>query len=162
VEALVLAAPAANAASLTRTDRLLAAPGVGSIASAGLLAGAGGALGYARLRRALAERLDLDEAHLRRLARMLRGPSAWRAFLIEQRAVVHQLPLLDRQLNQISAPTVVVSGASDHVVPATAARALATQIPGAQLVLLPRAGHLLPQLHAAQLAEIIAGAGVGS
>ena len=162
VEALVLAAPAANLASLTRTDQLLAAPGVGSVASAALLAGAGGALAYAPLRRALAGRLDLDEGHLRRLARMLSGPAAWRSFLFEQRALVRQLPALDGQLTQISAPTVVVTGAADHVVPATAARALTTQIPGAQLVLLPRAGHLLPQLHAARLADIIADVGRGT
>ena len=70
--------------------------------------------------------------------------------------------MLDRQLDQISAPTVVVTGAADHVVPAAAARALAKQIPGARLRLLPRAGHLLPQLHAAELAEIIAGVGRGA
>jgi pimeloyl-ACP methyl ester carboxylesterase len=156
VDALVLAAPAANAASLTRMDHLLAAPAVGAGASAGLLAGAAGALTYPPLRRALAERLDLDERNLRRLARRLSRPTAWRAFLVEQRALVSQLPVLDRRLNQISAPTVVVAGAADHVVPANAARALARQIPDAQLVLLPRAGHLLPQLHAARLAEIIA------
>ncbi len=162
VDALVLAAPAANAASLTRTDHALAAPVLGTVASVGLLAGAGCALGYAPLRKALAQRLDLDESRLRRLARMLSRPAAWRAFLVEQRALVRQLPVLDRQLNQISTPTVVVAGAADHVVPASAARALAKEIPGAQLVLLPRAGHLLPQLHAARLAEIIARVAVGS
>lgn len=63
VQALVLAAPAANAASLTRTDRVLAAPGVGSIARAALLSGAGTGLRYEPLRRALANRLGLDEGH---------------------------------------------------------------------------------------------------
>ena len=159
VEALVLAAPAANAASLTRTDHLLAAPLVGSVASAALLAGAGAGLGYPPVRRALARRLGLDEEHLRGLAPRLSAPAAWRSFLAEQRALVQQLPALDGLLGRISAPTVIVAGAADHVVPAAAARALATQIPGAELVLLERAGHLLPQLHPAQLAEIILGAG---
>jgi pimeloyl-ACP methyl ester carboxylesterase len=158
-EALLLAAPAANAAALTGTDHVLAAPVIGPVASAAVLTGVGGALGYGRLRRALAQRLHLDESHLRRLARELSKPAAWRAFVVEQRALVRELPVLDRYLNQISAPTVVVSGAADRVVPATAARALATQIPRARLVLLPRAGHLLPHMHAEELAEIIAGVG---
>jgi pimeloyl-ACP methyl ester carboxylesterase len=162
VQALVLAAPAANGASLTRTDHVLASPVVGSLASSALLAGAGLGLGYKPLRRALAQRLDLDEGHLRGMARRLSGPSAWHSFVVEQRALVRQLPELDRQLHRISAPTVVVSGAADHVVPAVAARALAAEIPGARLVVLPRAGHLLPQMHAAQLAEIIAGVGLRS
>ncbi len=157
VQGLVLAAPAANAASLTRTDHVLAAPVLGSIASAALLAGAGAGLAYPPFRRALAQRLDLDEGHLRGLGRRLSGPAAWRSFVVEQRALLRQLPELDRRLHQISAPTVVVSGAADHVVPAAAARALAAQIRGAELVVLPRAGHLLPQMHAAELAEIMAG-----
>jgi pimeloyl-ACP methyl ester carboxylesterase len=158
VQALVLAAPAANAASLTRADHLLAAPLVGSVASAALLSGAGAGLGYPPLRRALARRLQLDEEHLRGIARRLSGPAAWRSFIAEQRALVQQLPALDGLLSRISVPAVIVAGAADHVVPATAARALATQIPGAQLVLLERAGHLLPQMHAERLAEIILGA----
>jgi len=155
VQALVLAAPAANAASLTRTDRVLAAPVIGSVASVALLSGAGAGLGYAPMRRALAQRMDLDEWHLRGLARRLSGPAAWRSFIVEQRALVRQLPLLDGKLELISAPTVVVAGEADHVVPATAARDLARQIPGGELVLLPRAGHLLPQMQSGRLAEII-------
>jgi pimeloyl-ACP methyl ester carboxylesterase len=48
-----------------------------------------------------------------------------------------------------------VYGGADHVVPAVAARALADEIPAAELVELPRAGHLLPHRHAERLAEII-------
>ena len=112
-------------------------------------------MGYAPMRRALAQRMDLDEWHLRGLARRLSGPAAWRSFIVEQRALVRQLPLLDGKLELISAPTVVVAGEADHVVPATAARDLARQIPGGELVLLPRAGHLLPQMQSGRLAEII-------
>jgi pimeloyl-ACP methyl ester carboxylesterase len=68
---------------------------------------------------------------------------------------VHDLPLLQAKLGRISTRTVIVAGADDQVVPAAAARALARQIPGAQLVLLERAGHLLPHRHADRLAEII-------
>jgi pimeloyl-ACP methyl ester carboxylesterase len=47
------------------------------------------------------------------------------------------------------------------VVPASAPRALADQIPGARLIVLDEAGHLLPQRHAHQLSTaILAAAGV--
>lgn len=49
----------------------------------------------------------------------------------------------------------IVAGAADRIVPTAAAEALAGQIPGAELVLLRRAGHLLPHRHAERLAEII-------
>jgi pimeloyl-ACP methyl ester carboxylesterase len=50
---------------------------------------------------------------------------------------------------------VIVAGAADRIVPTAAAELLAQQIPGARLVLLRRAGHLLPHRHADKLAEII-------
>jgi 3-oxoadipate enol-lactonase/4-carboxymuconolactone decarboxylase len=70
---------------------------------------------------------------------------------------MRELPRLERSLGQIKAPTVIVEGAGDHIVPVAAARALARQIDGAELVMLPRAGHLLPHQHAEQVAEIIRG-----
>ncbi len=155
VAGLVLAAPAANLASLYAFDRLLAAPLVGSLASGALLAGAAGGLDWAPLRQAAAARFGLDEGYLRSLSRMLARPSSWRSFVVEQRAMVRDLPVLERVLGRISAPTVIVAGAGDRVVPAAAARGLADQIPGSELVLLERAGHLLPHRHAERLAEII-------
>jgi pimeloyl-ACP methyl ester carboxylesterase len=62
----------------------------------------------------------------------------------------------------MSAPTVIRAGAADRIVPATANRALADQIPGAELVLMRRAGHLLPHRHADRLAEVIAEFAAGS
>jgi pimeloyl-ACP methyl ester carboxylesterase len=78
----------------------------------------------------------------------------------EQRVLVRELPELERRLAAIAAPTTIVCGTEDRVVTAAAARALQTQIPGAHLVMLPGAGHLLPQGHAGELAEVIATAEV--
>jgi pimeloyl-ACP methyl ester carboxylesterase len=156
VEALVLAAPSANGRSLERLDYLLAAPLAGPVLSAILLAGAGLAVGSPLVRRTLAARLDVDETYLRAGARQLTKPASWRAFVVEQRALVNDLPVLEAQLSRITAPTVIVAGEADRIVPAGAARALAEQIPGAELQLLPRAGHLLLHRHADRLAEIIA------
>jgi pimeloyl-ACP methyl ester carboxylesterase len=157
VEGLVLAAPAANRASLTWVDQVLAAPVAGTILSGAMLAGAAGVLGSGRGRRVASVRSGLDEGYLRSLAAMLRRPWAHRSFVVEQRALMRELPRLERSLGQIKAPTVIVEGAGDHIVPVAAARALARQIDGAELVMLPRAGHLLPHQHAEQVAEIIRG-----
>jgi pimeloyl-ACP methyl ester carboxylesterase len=160
VSRLVLAAPAANCASLTEVDRALALPLITPVSSTAMLVASGLALGTSPLRRRLATRLGIDEPYLRSVAHMLLTPAVWRAFAYEQRALVSELPILERQLHRIRAETVIVEGTSDRVVPLRAARALAAQIPGAELVLLGRAGHLLPHLHAERLAAIILGGGV--
>jgi len=46
------------------------------------------------------------------------------------------------RLDQISAPTLVVHGLSDRLVPAGNGKLIADRIPGAKLVLLPHAGHI--------------------
>ena len=46
------------------------------------------------------------------------------------------------RLSQISAPTLVIHGESDRLVPAGNGKLIAERIPGARLVLLPRASHL--------------------
>jgi pimeloyl-ACP methyl ester carboxylesterase len=46
------------------------------------------------------------------------------------------------RLNQVAAPTLVVHGEQDHVIPPANALVLADQIPGAQLQLWPDAGHM--------------------
>jgi pimeloyl-ACP methyl ester carboxylesterase len=85
-------------------------------------------------------------------------PASWRAHLAEQRALVKDLPALEQHLPRISAPTTILVGAGDRIVPVASARRLATQIPGAQLELVSGAGHLLPQRHPQRLAEVIAAA----
>jgi pimeloyl-ACP methyl ester carboxylesterase len=155
VSALVLAAPSANAASLYRVDRWLAAPVAGPIASAASLAATGVALHPHRARRRLAARLGVDESYLEESGRVLRTRSAWRSFVTEQRVLVSQLPDLESRLGDISAPTAIVVGTEDRVVAPRAARQLAAEIPGARLSLVDGAGHLLPLLAPGPLAELI-------
>jgi len=152
---LVLIAPAANTDSLGAVDYLLAAPVVGWLASVGAMAGGGLVLGARPLRRWVAEATALDDRYLRDAGRMLLAPRAWRAFVREQRFLVRDLPILERRLTGIAAPTTIVAGTGDHVVPIAAVRRLAHQIPGAELVMVEHAGHLLHVQHANRLAEII-------
>lgn len=157
VSTLVLAAPAANRAALDWVDQLLAAPVAGTLASAAALSSVGLALATPLLRRRIARELQLDDEYLGAAARGLLTPASWRAFVTEQRALVRQVPELERRLAEIAAPTTIVTGSADRVVPLASARRLAEEIPGAELVVLERAGHLLPQRHAGLLADVIAG-----
>jgi pimeloyl-ACP methyl ester carboxylesterase len=157
VSRLVLVAPAANLDSLSAIDYLLAAPVVGWLAGIGAMAGGGLVLGAGPLRRWVAEATALDDRYLRAAGRMLLAPAAWRAFVREQRMLVGNLPALERRLADISVPTTIVAGTGDRVVPIAAARRLADQIPGAELVEIAHAGHLLHVQQAGHLAEVIAG-----
>jgi 3-oxoadipate enol-lactonase len=47
-------------------------------------------------------------------------------------------------LSRISCPTVSVAGAGDQILPAENARIIARRVPGAELVILPDAGHAFP------------------
>lgn len=47
-------------------------------------------------------------------------------------------------LSSISVPTLVLAGAEDQLIPPATARAMADAIPGAQLAMVPHAGHLAP------------------
>ncbi len=142
-------------ASLYRLDYWLATPLAGYLASVTTLAGVGAALRASPLRRWVAGQLALDDRYLRAVSRRMLAPPAWRAYAAEQQVLVRDLPELERALPTITAPTTIVAGSDDHVVPVEAERKLATQIPEAELVLLERTGHLLLQQQAERLAELI-------
>lgn len=158
VSGLVLAAPAANLASLYPIDYWLGASITGDVlAAAGMLA-AGVALWPAAVRRRLAAAVSIDATYLDEARRVLVTPSAWRAYALEQRALLEELPALDRRLPEIAAPTIILTGLRDRIVPSRAARALAAQIPGATVQEVPGAGHLLPQRHPDRVAAAITAA----
>lgn len=153
---LVLVAPAANVDSLGAVDYLLATPLVGWLASVGAMAGGGVLLVAGPVRRWVAEATALDDRYLQSARRALWAPSSWRSFVREQRSLVRDLPVLERRLPEISAPTTIIAGAADRVVPIAAARRLAGQIRGAELVEIEHAGHLVHVHHAADVARAIA------
>jgi len=158
VAALVLVAPSANVASLNPLDHVLATPVLGDVLASSALAAAGAALSAGPLRRPVAERLSLDERYLQAAGRRLIAPATWRTFMLEQRTLMRELPTLEERLGAISAPTTIVIGTEDPIVPRASAHLLASQIPGAELVEVERANHLLPQIYSARVAEIIVSA----
>lgn len=155
VAGLVLVSPAANTASLQPVDRLLALPMLGYAASSALLAGAGLGLGLGPVRRRLERRFMLPDDYLRSAGRRLRKPAAWEAFIVEQRALLRDIPRLEARLEEIRAPTTVVIGTADMIVPREAGAVLARQIPGAELVEIEGGHHVLAAEHPERLAEII-------
>ena len=64
-------------------------------------------------------------------------------------------PKLRKRLHRITCPTLVVRGGADALVPAAHAEAYAAEIPGAQLVVIEGAGHLLPLEKPAELAAAV-------
>ena len=155
VAALVLVSPAANLASLEWIDRVLAAPLAGYVASAALMSGAGLALAVPGVRRWLTSVYALPDDYLRASARRFRRPDAWTPFVIEQRALLRDLPVLESRLGSVTVPATVIIGTRDVIVPPAAGRRLAEQIPGARLIEVSGGHHVLPAEHPDQVAEAI-------
>jgi pimeloyl-ACP methyl ester carboxylesterase len=154
VRALVLISAASNRAALLPVDRLLAAPVAGHLASGALVSGLGLALSSRRFRERFSERRAIPADFLQRTGQRMRTGAARRAFLVEQRAMLKELPILEELLATITAPTTVVVGTADSVVGAGSGRLLAQQIPNATLVEI-EGGHTLSATHAPQVAELI-------
>ncbi|MDQ3756985.1 MAG: alpha/beta hydrolase [Actinomycetota bacterium] len=64
-------------------------------------------------------------------------------------------PKLAKRLHRVAAPTLIVRGAQDTLVPAAHAEAYASAIPGARLVEVERAAHLLALECAEELAGLV-------
>ena len=90
-----------------------------------------------------------------RQGRLVRLTAEERAYASEQRTLIRDLPQLERRLADITAPTTILTGARDRIVPPRAARVLARQISGARLVVAPDAGHLLPHRAPELMADVI-------
>jgi pimeloyl-ACP methyl ester carboxylesterase len=145
VSRLVLVAPVGHRRAVGLLDRVLALRGVGSLATRAGFAALRASLSVGPLRAAVAHGMTgVEPAQLERSMRHLLAPAAARSFAREQRSLVTETPALEAVLGSIRAPTTVVVGEDDRLVPPAAAHALARQIDGAELVEVPKAGHLLP------------------
>ena len=162
VSHLVLVGGACTEDSVNGLDRWLVAPGVGYALTVAGLVGIGGVLPLVRehlVRYAPPTTRD-------RLASILPGDGVmadgWgplsrstRSFMIEQKALLDELPAVITALRRVAVPTAVVAGEWDIVVPPKAAVTLTRAIPGAGLTLLPRAGHFVARDAPEGLARVI-------
>lgn len=156
VGALVLVAPLAPRPRPDLVDRAAAHRRFGPAATRlGFLA-AGLVLTLPPARRLVGVGIPGLEDQVEAAAGEWRGDAVWRSFYAEQRALVDELPTLVPELPSIQTPTIVLAGGWDLVTPPSHAGALAEALPDARLVTAKRAGHLLPQRHAAIVAKTIA------
>lgn len=138
-------------------DRLLALPVVGEVLSATAIGGLGFLLGRSRVQEVAGRRLG-GRAYdaVTALTRLTSGRgSVWRSFVAEQRSLLDELEDLGPLLPTIHAPTAVVHGSRDRVVPVEVARANAAAIPTASLRIVAGAGHLIPHDRPDAIADAI-------
>jgi hypothetical protein len=80
----------------------------------------------------------------------------WRAFLIEQRALLSELAELEGALPSIEVPVLLLADPADQIVPIMTAQRMAGELPHARLRLISDAGHHLPRRAPGAVVEAIA------
>jgi pimeloyl-ACP methyl ester carboxylesterase len=155
---VVLAASVGPGERFRWDDRMLAAPLVGE-ALAALTLGVAGRVLASDWMQAIADRRLTGRA--REAFNVLTGltgagtrSAVWRSFVVEQRVLLHELEDLAAGLPRLHAPTEVINGSADRLVPPHVAARLAASIPAATHTVLPGAHHLLIREHP----EAVAGA----
>lgn len=119
---------------LLSTDRLFDVPGLGESLSWVAL-GPGASVWRQWLRRRVLERIDpADVPYARSTAFANRLRPVWRSFLVEQRAMLRELPDIVDALPSVRVPTLVLAGRADHVIPAATPDALVAGLPRATRV----------------------------
>jgi pimeloyl-ACP methyl ester carboxylesterase len=161
VQGLVLVGAACTPDSLNALDRWLTYRVVGDALTVVGLVGIGEVLPRLRpLARYLPERYRRPLETALPDQRVLAGGRGAlgrhrRTFMVEQRSLTRELPEVVAALGHLDLPVEVVSGGWDLVVPSRAAVSLARSIPGAELTILPRAGHFVARDDPDALAEVI-------
>src|SRR5438128_1648951 len=140
----------------TVADRLLALPVAGRAISAGGLAATRLVLRRPSFHGIVGRGMKgVDPNHVRRFVDDCMSRAALDSFMVEQRALVGEWGRVVRRLGELRLPTVVVSGERDRMIAPTSARRLAEAIPGAELRIVPGAGHFLPGASPSVLAEAV-------
>lgn len=184
VRSLVLAGAVGSPDSVNGVDRLLAARGVGDVLSAVALSAMRSGLPRLRAKIVSRAALDREpvnspkwregrravrtaaEHGMRFLASALPDESSSldsmqtlgrvrRTFVMEQRALLAELPVITAALSRLVVPVSVVEGEWDLVVSPRSAQSLASAIPGAELFWIPAVGHFLARDAPDRLVEII-------
>jgi pimeloyl-ACP methyl ester carboxylesterase len=151
VSGVVLAASIGRTDNVTVVDHVLAGPVVGALSSAVGLFTLGHVLPHVR-------RLAGSGEH--RVTEWLRatlpdsghdtvslhpGRRVWRTFVAEQRTLMREIADVEAALGSVRAPTAVLSGDWDIVVPPRVCEAVAAAVVDGELVRLARTGHFIPR-----------------
>jgi pimeloyl-ACP methyl ester carboxylesterase len=144
VAGLVLVASTGTLSSIDPLDRVLVLPGLGpALTRAGFLA-MPRLLPLPPVRRRLVRELGmLPTSSVDEVVRQIRRRD-WRAFVVEQRALVREIGGLAARLPEVDTPAIVLGGRLDFMLPPRVVRELAATLPHAALRILPGAGHVIP------------------
>ncbi len=141
---------------LVPIDPVLAAPVVGELLAYTML-GLGGAAVTRKAASVFQALLPVDEQPFAWASgAAMKARPMWRSFLVEQRALLADLPDITRALPRISVPTQIITGRQDHIIPDRTPQALAAAIPQSTLIRMDGA-HDLQLRQPTESAERIAG-----
>jgi pimeloyl-ACP methyl ester carboxylesterase len=127
------------------TDRLPILPGVGTaLTTTGFATARAGLLLVGLAEQVRRGKEYATHSWMHALSRSFEGRHGIASFMIEQRALFDELDAIVARVADIRAPTIVLTGDRDRLVPTATASALADAIPEASLRVLPGAGHPLP------------------
>lgn len=87
--------------------------------------------------------------------RELNAQPAARSFLVDRIRPEDAIDTVEREIDQLQLPTLVMSGDRDQTIPLWHSETYARLIPGAKLAIIPDASHALPQDYAPELAALI-------
>lgn len=151
VSGLVLVSSVGIEGSINRLDHLLATPLIGETLSAAGLYALGRVLPKFRGIASLAPRDLLQRARIvlpdstYLAVASERGRQTWKSFVAEQRFLLKEIGPIETALEDIRAPTVVLAGAWDVVVPPSVGAAIAAAIRGAELIVVEHVAHFVPR-----------------
>ncbi len=141
---------------LLRIDPVLAAPVVGAALSYSVLGLGRGVLTRGAAKMIRAHLADDDVPYAWTSGAAMRRRDMWRSFLVEQRALVEDLPRIEGALGRIAVPTHIVSGTEDQTIPDVTPAELASRIPVTTRSRIAGAGHDLQLKQSEQVAADIA------
>ncbi len=126
-------------------DRLPLLPGIGTaLTTGGFVTVRAGLLLVGVVEQVRRGKESASHSWVHALSRSVEGRHGITSFQIEQRALFDELDAVIARVGQIRAPTIVVTGDRDRVVPPATAAALTEAIPGARRRVVTGAGHPLP------------------
>jgi pimeloyl-ACP methyl ester carboxylesterase len=85
----------------------------------------------------------------------LNAQPAARSFLVDRLRPEDAIDTVEKEIHQITAPTLVITGDRDETIPLWHSETYAREIPNAKLSILNDADHSLPQHHSPELASLI-------
>ncbi|MBD2069377.1 alpha/beta hydrolase [Leptolyngbya sp. FACHB-671] len=86
--------------------------------------------------------------------RELNAQPAARSFLVDRLRPEDAIDTVEKEIHRLRVPTLVITGDRDETIPLWHSQTYASEILGAEIVVIPGADHALPQGYASEMAEL--------